>query len=478
IYDSLQIDVLEDDAFKYLSTLRQLDLAYNGIVAVSSASLAHLENLRSLDLTHNFLRSLNADLVVPLRKLEELRLDDNDITMVSSDLATSKLKLKSFSLADNPLNCDCSLLDFASWLASSNSSLPEEDRSSAVCATPPALENAVLSQVSPESLLCGDPTPPIMTRLPLASAQLTLNEFHYEEGTGADLLWRVEPCTERYTCDTLLVYEALEADNREVQIASSPIECDSRQMHDPCSLPISLPSSLMLEPGHKYRYCVVLMVQPATSPHARSAVTRSDEVSLGLGCSDIIELDRETLHLIPELEQPLPPRVFEISTIHVNASADGYLKVEVIMSTGLPRIDCEIDLDVFALDSGQVQRQKVNCSSSSPVVTMAGLIPGRYRVCASLAQDEQREKLAKNLQATCVEVQTFKQQTQQNSEMIISLLALLICALTVVVFLVGRSLLRKTKLQSMSSPPCFIPAQQVEITHKAHYIKLLATTKL
>jgi hypothetical protein len=168
-----QIDVLEDDAFKYLSTLTHLDLAYNGIVAVSSSSLAHLEKLKILDLTHNFLRSLNGDLVVPLRSLENLRLDDNDISMVTTDLPTSKLKLKSLSLADNPFNCDCTLLDFANWLA--NSSLDEEDKLSVVCATPPALENGILTQVSPGSLLCGDPTPPIMTRLPLAAAQLTLN---------------------------------------------------------------------------------------------------------------------------------------------------------------------------------------------------------------------------------------------------------------------------------------------------------------
>lgn len=172
--NNAQIDVLEDHAFRHLSSLRQLDLAYNGIVAVSSASLAHLEQLRSLDLTHNFLRSLNADLIVPLRSLQDLRLDDNDISMVSSDLPVSKLKfVKRLSLADNPLNCDCSLAEFADWLA--NSSLDSEDKLSAVCATPPALENGPLSQVSPGSLLCGEPTPPIISRLPLAAAQLTLH---------------------------------------------------------------------------------------------------------------------------------------------------------------------------------------------------------------------------------------------------------------------------------------------------------------
>ncbi|XP_011499113.1 PREDICTED: leucine-rich repeat-containing protein 15 [Ceratosolen solmsi marchali] len=461
-----QIDVLEDDAFKYLSTLTHLDLAYNGIVAVSSSSLAHLEKLKILDLTHNFLRSLNGDLVVPLRSLENLRLDDNDITMVTTDLPTSKLKLKSLSLADNPFNCDCTLLDFANWLA--NSSLEEEDKLSAVCATPPALENGILTQVSPGNLLCGDPTPPIMTRLPLAAAQLTLNEFHFDETTGADMLWHVEPCTERYTCDTLIVYEAI--DEKEVQIASSPIHCDSRLMRDPCSLPISLPTTLMLQAGHRYRYCVVLMVPSGY-----------DELSLGLGCSDIIELE-ETLHLVPEDHQPRTEPQPEISTVHVNVSSDGYLQVEVRMS-GLSLSDCKLDLDVLAAESGEVQRKILNCSSGA--TTLSGLVPGRYRVCASVneaveeeeeeeekEEEEQSEKLRES-KARCVEVQSFR----QSNEVLLLLLAAVLCVLVIVGFMVGRNLLRKTKKEPMP-PQCFMPAQEVEITHKAHYIKLLATTKV
>lgn len=51
-----QIDVLQDHAFAGLGSLENLDLAYNGIVAVSGASLQHLGRLLVLDLTHNFLR--------------------------------------------------------------------------------------------------------------------------------------------------------------------------------------------------------------------------------------------------------------------------------------------------------------------------------------------------------------------------------------------------------------------------------------
>lgn len=141
-------------------------------------------------------------------------------------------------------------------------------------------------------------------------------EFHYDEATGGDLLWHVAPCTERYTCDSLLVYEA-QAD-KEAQIASRPIHCDSRLMRDPCSLPVSLPTSLELQAGHRYRYCVVLMVPGGY-----------DEVSLGLGCSDIVELE-ESLHLVPEDRQGQQPARFggpEIAGVHVNVSADGFLQV-------------------------------------------------------------------------------------------------------------------------------------------------------
>lgn len=196
---------MEDHSFKYLSTLTGLDLANNRIVAVSSASLAHLENLITLNLSHNFLRTLTADLVVPLRNLQDLQLEGNEISMVAGDVPTSKLKLKRLSLADNPLNCDCSLLEFANWLI--NSTLEEEDKSSAICATPPALENGILTQVSPGNLLCGDPVPPTTSKVPLLAAQLTLKEYHYKESTGVNLLWHVEPCTQHYTCDSLEVYE-------------------------------------------------------------------------------------------------------------------------------------------------------------------------------------------------------------------------------------------------------------------------------
>nr|XP_034191469.1 vasorin-like [Osmia lignaria]XP_034195271.1 vasorin-like isoform X2 [Osmia lignaria]XP_034195272.1 vasorin-like isoform X2 [Osmia lignaria]XP_034195273.1 vasorin-like isoform X2 [Osmia lignaria]XP_034195274.1 vasorin-like isoform X2 [Osmia lignaria]XP_034195283.1 vasorin-like [Osmia lignaria] len=461
-----QIDVLEDHSFKYLSTLTRLDLANNRIVAVSSSSLAHLEKLTILDLTHNFLRSLTADLVVPLKSLQDLRLDDNDITMVSSDVPTSKLRLKRLSLADNPLNCDCTLLEFANWL--SNSSLNEEDKSSAVCATPPALENGILTQVSPGSLLCGEPTPPIMTRVPLAGAQLTLKEFHYDKSTGINLLWHVEPCTERYTCDTLIVYETV--GDSEVQTDSSSLHCDSRMMRNPCSLPVAIPASLHLQPGHKYRYCVVLLV-PSTY----------EEVSLGLGCSDVITLE-ETKRDLQQDQQttisklPSSTSDTKITGVHVNVSDQGFLHVDVSLSnskkSNIP--ECELSVVVFDAESA-VHKQKLNCTLT--FVTLAVLLPGRYKVCASLDEVNEDDVIANFVddrdRLRCVEVQGFK----QNTEIIVLAIIGAGCALLITLAVIGRSVIKRVKHPRIQTQ-CFLPAQEFEITHKAHYIKLLATTKV
>lgn len=466
--------MLEDHSFKYLSTLTRLDLANNRIVAVSSASLAHLEKLITLDLTHNFLRSLTADLVVPLKSLQDLLLDDNDITIVANDVATSKLRLKRLSLADNPLNCDCTLLEFANWLT--NSSLTEEDKSSAVCATPPALENGILTQVPPGSLLCGEPTPPMMTRMPL---DVQLKKFDYDESTGINLLWHVEQCAEQYTCDSLIVYETI--GDSEMQMESSPLHCDSRMMRDPCTLPITIPASLHLQLGHKYRYCVVLLVSSVY-----------DDVSLGLGCSDVIVLQKiqqqeqqyvKETDLRPTSTQA-PDRSYSITKIHVNVSNKGYLHVDVVLNklketSSMSSSSCQLSVIVFNAVS-TVYRERFNCSSAF-VTDVEISLPGHYKVCASL--DELTDIVTAgdlvddHERFRCVEV-IEQGYSRQNAEMLIVIAVIAATSVLIITFVIlGRSLARRLRHPRIQTQ-CFLPAQEFEITHKAHYIKLLATTKV
>ncbi|KYM86110.1 Leucine-rich repeat-containing protein 70 [Atta colombica] len=478
-----QIDVLEDHSFKYLSTLTRLDLANNRIVAVSSASLAHLEKLMYLDLTHNFLRALTADLVVPLKSLQDLRLDDNDITIVANDVLTSKLRLKKLSLADNPLNCDCTLLEFANWLA--NSSLTEEDKSSAVCATPPALENGILMQVPPGSLLCGEPTPPMMTRESHpAGAQLSLKEFHYDESTGINLLWHVEQCADRYTCDSLIVYETI--DDNEIQTESSPLHCDSRTMRDPCILPVTIPASLHLQLHHKYRYCVVLLI-----PNVYN------DVSLGLGCSDVIVLEKTQQRIATEDQytkegnsrSPISTQISpysRITDVHVNVSDDkSYLHIDVILSKTKDTIidsssTCQLSIFVFN-EISVVHRQRLNCSSAS-IIDVDVSLPGYYRVCASLDELTNIIVMSDNLvdnreRFRCVEL-VEQSYSRRNVEIFIIMAVIAATGvLLVLLAILGRNLVRRLRHPRIQAQ-CFLPAQEFEITHKAHYIKLLATTKV
>lgn len=60
----------------------------------------------------------------------------------------------SLVLVDNPLNCDCSLKQFSSWLINTTR-LSSEDKATAQCATPPSLENGLLIEIPVEEMMCG-----------------------------------------------------------------------------------------------------------------------------------------------------------------------------------------------------------------------------------------------------------------------------------------------------------------------------------
>nr|CAI5841348.1 unnamed protein product [Callosobruchus analis] len=245
-----QIDVIEDHAFINLGSLIVLDLAHNRIVAVSGASLAHLTKLTDLDLRHNFLRALTPDLVQPLKSLKTVLLDDNEISIVASDALKPTTLFKHFTLSENPLNCDCSLSDFAAWL--NNSTLTNEDKSTAICTTPPSLENGLLIEVSPESLECGeDEQDSLMPPLAAQSsfkARINLNEFQYD-GSNIKLQWGVEDETTPYTCDAIFVYE--EEGQNEVLVETNPLKCNSSELVDPKVLNVTVPNISDLQELHR-----------------------------------------------------------------------------------------------------------------------------------------------------------------------------------------------------------------------------------
>ncbi|KAJ8942195.1 hypothetical protein NQ314_010135 [Rhamnusium bicolor] len=444
-----QIDVIEDHAFSHLMTLISLDLAHNRIVAVSGASLAHLDKLTDLDLRHNFLRALTADLVLPLKNLKSLKLDDNDISIVASDALKPSTILKHFTLSDNPLNCDCSLGEFASWL--SNSSLNKEDKSSAICTTPPSLENGLLIEVPVDNLLCGEEEqePPVAPLSTPYKARINLRDFKYD-GNNIKLQWSVEDETSPYTCDAIFVYE--EEGPNEVLVESNPLKCNSSNLPNPKILNVIVPNSIQLQKQHRYRYCVVLFESG-----------QADDVSLILGCSDVIPLIQNAkIQQKTDYSMKLP----RVISIQANLSSYGSLSIDINV---YPQSKCELNLAILEQNALLSQR-KMNCTE--PKYTFIGLTQGPYRVCANVVRPGPSLDFTK---PRCVTV--FKKEAKGFTTLDVAFVSifLVLCFMVIALIWGVRRILLKPKIQTHQ---CFLPPDCEGQVQHSRYVKLHATTKL
>ncbi|KAI4467352.1 ig(immunoglobulin) and lrr(leucine rich repeat) domain [Holotrichia oblita] len=445
-----QIDVLEDHAFMNLSNLVSIDLAHNRIVAVSGSSLAHLSNLIELDLRHNFLRALTADLILPLKTLQNLKLDENDISIIASDSLKGTTVLKKLSLADNPLNCDCSLIEFALWLA--NSTLSKDDQESAVCTTPPSLENALLIDIPTKDLLCGEDEQDISvapSETPI-KARINLENYIFD-GEKVFLQWYVEEKAIPYTCDKIFVYE--EEGNNEVPLETNPLKCNSSTMLDPRFLNVTVPNVTDLILGHKYRYCVVLL----------GSGQDTDELSLNLGCSDIIPLIKN----VNVLEHKIPQKNPKVIAIQANLTSHGHLAIDVNV---YPKNTCE--LNVAILEQGALLSQKkINCTE--PKYTFVGLQEGPYRVCANILQPG--PALESGQKPRCVTVFKHEQKGFSSLDVAFVSIFLVLCFMVIALIWGVRKILLKPKVQTHQ---CFMPPEVENPQQHNRYVKLQATTKL
>ncbi|RZF45619.1 hypothetical protein LSTR_LSTR010570 [Laodelphax striatellus] len=451
-----QIDVLEDHAFRAVGTLNQLDLAHNRMVAVSGASLAHLTNLAKLDVAHNFLRALTSDLILPLKSLRELKLDDNDISMVASDALLSSPKLIRLTLSDNPLNCDCSLSQFAHWLGNV-SSLPAADKATAVCATPPQLENGLVQELSATDLVCGDVSEaiaapsegPLATPMPVSGTRVVLRGFQYD-GIKVSLLWSVEANSATYSCDALFIYEELGVN--EILLESNPLQCDSTQLVDPRSLSLALPAT-DLQPGHRYRYCVVLL----------EGKGGRDDSALVLGCSEVIPL----VPTAKSRAQPIPGRT-HIANVDANLTALGTMAIAIQLWSDQTEPHCILTVSIF-VEGTLVAQRHINCSI--PWAVVHGLPNGPYQVCATLGDFPPTEPKTK-----CVTVlQALEPHHTLLSRVLIVTLFILSGLLLIAVYHTVRKILKRPK--EIRTHQCFLPVTQPEEQH-SRYVKLQATTKL
>lgn len=159
------------------------------------------------------------------------------------------------------MNCDCSLLYFAGWLSNHSSVSTASD--TAVCATPPTLENGLLKDLTLTKLVCGgeDSVPPPEGPLTMLQSysgmKISLRSYQFD-GMRISLGWSVNAPVVSYYCKALVIYEHV--DNHEVLLDSKPVRCNSSQLPDAKSLTLSLSAS-ELEPAHTYRSVLVASVR-------------------------------------------------------------------------------------------------------------------------------------------------------------------------------------------------------------------------
>ncbi|XP_057366942.1 uncharacterized protein LOC130687748 [Daphnia carinata] len=421
-----QIDVIEDQSFVSLASLTTLDLSHNGVVAISGQSLSHLNDLTQLDLSHNYLRAVTSELVGGLSSLESLDLTDNDISLVEPGALTNLPKLIHLSLTDNPLNCDCHLVDLARWLRNSTGNKPADDqnRRSAVCATPPSLENGLLFEAEIETLTCetngngrsgslstdaqqeGDESNNFLSSQPtedfirLSTAQVQFGSAELE-GSLLHTVWKVDSATLPYTCDAILVYELSE--EHEALLDSYPVRCHSEERPNK-QLQLTVKLSDNMKTDGQYRLCLVLF----EGGH-------DDEASLLPGCSHSMtwqtlkhhdEEADETTHesgnvLSDHASSGLPVTAMttQITAFYANVSSPQSVSVYMRIPDALPT--CQFTVAVFEKHR-LLALKRLNCSTTS--FTFGQLMDNRnsqfatsavehpveeYQVCATFAQQGQ-----------------------------------------------------------------------------------------
>ena len=282
----------------------------------------------------------------------------------------------------------------------------EANGKTAVCATPPALENALLVETDADSLTCEpahvtdnddeegstghfSSSPPTEDFIRLSSAQVQFVSAELEGSSLLHTVWTVDSATLPYTCDAILVYELSE--EHEALLDSYPVRCYSQEQKDK-DLRLTVKLGDNMKPDGQYRLCLVLF----EGGH-------DDEASLLPGCSHSMTWHslKRLDDYVEEVDQAFEEANAQITAFYANVSVSR--SVSVFMRVLDASRDCQFTVVVFQ-SHRLLARKQLNCSAtaftfgqlagahdSNGVMASGDYAEGEYQVCATF--DRQGEFL-------------------------------------------------------------------------------------
>eukprot|EP00075_Anas_platyrhynchos_P029441 XP_027318694.1 leucine-rich repeat-containing protein 52 [Anas platyrhynchos] len=140
VYLDCQKNLLGDDldfTFIGVAKLVYLDLSFNNLTQVTFGTFSQLLSLVVLKISDNpNLVAIEKDAFANNTWLRHLDVSRTGLTFLDTSTVRDLPNLRFLGLSDNPWHCNCSFLDFITWMAGSNVHFPDADN--ITCYTPKA----------------------------------------------------------------------------------------------------------------------------------------------------------------------------------------------------------------------------------------------------------------------------------------------------------------------------------------------------
>ncbi|CAC5419710.1 SLIT3 [Mytilus coruscus] len=114
--DNNEISTIEPYSFMNLPNLLNMDLSGNNMSHIDETMFRNLTSLSLLLFKNNKIQSLETNTFINMVHLSELNLSGNNISHIEEHAFGNLPSLAALHLTGNPLNCDCSIFSFWTWL--------------------------------------------------------------------------------------------------------------------------------------------------------------------------------------------------------------------------------------------------------------------------------------------------------------------------------------------------------------------------